>query len=192
MAVQMSVRANDSKVSEGVLKGFIGHIIDLPEPIEERHQSWGNMQVLPNYIIVEIQDISKPNVDKYLDQLIKTFEYAVTNLGDGVKQIILSINPAIVNVLGETSGLKQDIKDFIVEKGGVIITHSASSVTFNLTIENDALLDLKAEFKDIFEDVVSQRKYMFSEAGVNIGIAAGGFISVTNSQALNYIVDRSA
>jgi len=182
MTIQCLIRANDAQNSKGILKGMVEVVKD--EPCE-----WGNMEGPPDYVVVRIPDATKEQAETFLQTWKNVFEYELTNNGDTI-QIVLSIDPKIVEVLGDGKALKASLRDLLIDRWQVdIVSYNRTSVTFNVSSSVDLQM-MREELKDIFEEVVAYRIYMFREVDVDWALNNGGFAEIARSQALNRLIDR--
>ncbi len=185
MPIQCLIRANDLMSYKDVIKGMVSTVKDEP-------CVWGNRECLPDYVVVRIADATREQAEQFLEPWKNTFEYAVTDINVNTKQVYLSINPNIIQVLGEGKALKDSLRTLIVRDwNATIILHTQTSVTFTVPADSD-LQAMRRQLYDVFDLVVGKRRYIFQESDVDNAVANDGFVETTREVALNRIIDRQA
>ena len=167
------------------LKGSICLIKDSPAV-------WGRMEAPPDFILVKISDATAAQVVNFTENYKNEIEYTLLNSNELGRRYSLSVNPKILELEGEEAGLKQEIRDLLVDDyAATIVSYTPATATAIVDIPNTDWAALKANLKDIFEQHYIDR-YVFSESDVDLALANGGIVTITKTAALARIMDRLA
>ena len=188
MAVELLIHAFDHRKAQ---KGFIQTVKDQP-------CVWGNLEALPNYVILTISDATKAQVDLYTDNWKNEFSYEMLAENAAGRRYKISVNPKIVTEFSVDKGVATDVKKVVEDEfNGVLFDVAVNQQYATFDIPNPVVVDwttyalhIKNTLLDRFESQVDTRRYIFSPADVDIAIAAGGFIELTKSQVIARVIDR--
>ena len=170
---------------DSFLKGSICLIKDSPAV-------WGRMEAPPDFVVVIISDTTAAQVVSFTENYKNEILYELLNSNELGRRYSLSVNPKILELEGEEAGLKQEIRDVLVDDySATIVSYVPATATAVVDIPNTDWDALKANLKDIFEQHYIDR-YVFSESDVDLALANGGTVTITKAQALNRIIDRLA
>lgn len=181
MPVELLIHAQTHTKAQ---KGFVQTVQDQPA-------IWGNRETLPNYVILEITDATKAQVDNYTDNWKNELSYELLGSDANGRRYKISVNPNIISQVSVDKGIQQRMKTYLENTYGAVLVDAAVNqqyVTFD--IPNTDWVALRADLLDGFESQVDTRRYIFSPTDVDIAIAAGGRISLTAAQTLTRVVDR--
>lgn len=180
MTVQILVSAATHRKA---IKGELIAIFDEPH-------TWGNREVLPDYVIVRVTGATKAQVDGFMKKWTQAFDYSVDPPVSGRKQITAVPSPNIVAIIGAQAGLKLEIRTYLEDVWGAIVTTWNSTQAIFTVLEAVSNNELKLDVNDKFEERFGPR-YLFSEADVDTAVVNGGSIEVTKAQAQARIIDRA-
>ena len=179
MTCYVAVRATDG--SNNYLKGYITSVSDVPYT--------GSGYTLPNMIVLTLTDCEASQVEQFLDGWQIKFKHTVSD-GITVWQIKVEVDADYISAsdLGKTE-IKESMRAWAEGLGFEVRNFTNNSMSFDVP-KSTNLLQLKIDFADIFNDVLDIRRYYFSHADVDSVVNAGGYMTLTRTQALTYIVDK--
>jgi len=180
MTCYVAVRATDG--SNNYLKGYITSVSDNPYT--------GSGYVLPNFIILTLSDCDASQVENFLDGWDIKFKHTVINENDLGYRIKIEVEPIYISAsdVGKTE-IKESMRDWTEDLGFTVQNFTNNSMTLDIAKPVN-LLQVKIDFADVFDDVLSIRRYYFSHNNVDSVVSSGGKITLTKAQALNFIIDK--
>jgi len=161
---------------------------------------WGNREGRPEFIILHVTDATAAQIQVHMDAIVNTLEYEIQVENENGWRIRISVNPAIPRDFGLDKGMRNEIRDYLVDNWGAQV-HEYDNVNHEYAImdfpkplmfegEEHTLADLKADGHDKFEDKVFRRRYHFSESDVDQVLGLGGKVDQTLAQVNAKVIDR--
>lgn len=194
MPVEILIHADTTTKN---LKGF-------PQTIKDDEDlavsPWGQREGLPLYVILRVTDATKPQVEHFLGNWRKEFNYELLGQNAQGRRYRVSVNPNVVSVFGLNAGVRAEIRDFLVATyGAVLVSFEPGQASATFDIPNPAsgtwaehVQKIRQDLTDKFEEQLDTRRYQFDPADVDLVVASGGKVTQTTAQALSRIIDRLA
>jgi hypothetical protein len=181
MVCELLIRATDG--SNGFKKGYIVVVKDQP-------CVWGAKETLPDFIRLIISDCTAAQVNHFRNSWDIKYKFTLVAENDAGYRYKVEIDPAYISA-SDTGRheIKDSMTDWAVDRGFAVVGFTSDSMTVDILKPAD-LPAIKADFADVFDTVLSIRRYYFSAADVDMVIAAGGVYTLTKQQALNNVVDK--
>lgn len=170
---------------------------------------FGAKEVPPDFVRLEISDASTSQVQQYVEQWYVDFKHTLVSeneLGwrynvvvddvyvDASERSKVMIRQNMIEHIDEaTSGPWEGCAtvNFTPTELVVDIPKDGIYQTANSLSDNDYLLELKADFSDIFRESVAVRRYYFKESDVDTAYnMPNGQVTMTTATALTKIVDK--
>ena len=198
MPCELLIRATSSDVR---FKGEPQEVRDDADLIE---RPWGGREGPPEFVILHVTDATAAQIQPHMDAVVNTFTYTIQAENENGWRIRTDIDPAIVELYGIDKGVRDDMRDVLVNDwGGVVfdydnVNHTYAVVDFPKPLiyipdnVEKTLADLKADVHDKFEGPVYRRRYTFSEADVDQVLGLGGKVDQTLAQVQAKVIDRLA
>ena len=188
---EVLITAQDIPAS-GFLKGY-------PVVVKESPAVWGSKEGLPNFIIMTITDTPASVVEHFLNDWKIKYLHSIVAENELGYRLMVEVDPAYISAsdVGKDQ-IKTEMQDWVESIDGVVHAFTQSSMTFDvpkpLMLYGDpaTLADLRAAFDDVFDDVLDIRRYYFLPVDVDWAVDQGGFIEVTQAQALAKLQDKLA
>lgn len=155
---------------------------------------WGSGEALPDYVKMRISDVDDAEtVRNYLDNWRNVISYELIASNSSGRRYTLSMNPNVITEFGLDKGIRQEIHDYLQEHyGAVLVDSNLSEAWATYDIPNTDWEFLRRDILDVFEEQLAPDRYRFTEADVDLAIAAGGTIELTQAQVLARVIDRLA
>ena len=163
---------------------------------------WGMREGTPEFVILHITDAAAAQIQGYMDAVVNTFVYEIQAENQNGWRILVSVNPNITTLYGIDKGLRNEMRDYLVDNwGGVVfdydnVNHTYAVIDFPKPLlfnaEEKTLLDLQADVHDKFVSTVFRRRYRFSDADVDQVLGLGGKVDQTLAQVNAKVIDRIA
>ena len=198
MPCEVLIRATSTDVR---FKGDPQEVRDDSDLIE---RPWGGREGPPEFVILHVTDATAAQIQPHMDAVVNTFTYTIQAENENGWRIRTDIDPAIVELYGIDKGVRDDMRDVLVNDwGGVVfdydnVNHTYAVVDFPKPLiyipdnVEKTLADLKADVHDKFEGTVYRRRYTFSEADVDQVLGLGGYVDQTLAQVNAKVIDRLA
>ena len=167
---------------------------------------WGSKEVLPNWLRVNISDMTTQAHHDQAVQYIESWriEYTHQFIGtqpDTRNRYLIRVDPQFVSASGLT---KTEIKTefeawFLPESaeegtlwyGSDIVRYDGANYGVELDIPAAAdVQELKADFNDKMKSVFDFARYYIGTGAFNAIVAAGGEITETKAVVLSYVKDK--
>ena len=181
MECDVLVRATDG--SNNYLKGYV-------VTVKNRPCVWGTREYLPDFIHMILTDCECEQVYDFLGGWAIKFTHTVLKDNPAGYRILVEVDPAYISAseVGKTE-IKDAMQDWAIGQGFTIQSFTSSSMTIDIP-KPASLLEIKADFADIFNSTLDIRRYYFHSADVDGVVQSGGEITLTKQQALDFIIDK--
>jgi len=198
MPCEVLIRATSSDVR------FKGDPQTVRDDIDLVDRPWGGREGPPEFVILHVTDATAAQIQIYMDAVVNNFEYTIQAENENGWRIRVDVDPAIVDLYGIDKGVRNDIRDVLVNDwGGQVFDYDNVNNTYAVVdfpkpliyipdnVEK-TLADIKADIHDKFETKVYRRRYTFSEAEVDQVLGLGGKVDQTLAQVQAKVIDRLA
>ncbi len=167
---------------------------------------WGSMECLPNYVRINISDLTTYEHFKTVQEYEKTWvvdytrEYLGNQAGDK-KRFLIKVDPQYVSASGNT---KKDMKGkfetwFLVARADPesiwydcnIVSYDGQNNGVILDIPSQANMQaLQEEFTDYMKEVFEHARFKLVGGALSTIEASGGEVTVTKAEAKTYLRDK--
>lgn len=155
---------------------------------------------------IEITDTTVTKALHYVYDWKVDFSHTLVNQNAQGWRFRVEVDPAYISMSevgkGELkSGMQDHVETSEYWEGSQVVSFTSDSMTVDIPKNGvyqtasglsdiDYLKLLKSDFSDIFKVRLKASRYHVSESDVDIIIIAGGFMQITEEQALNQILDK--
>lgn len=164
MPLRLTIAAQD--LASGWKKGDI--VAALPDG-----GTWGNKEVPPNFIRVNVTNGTTADIESWVKQWKKTYSYTLDQDLPTHYVITIRVDPAVIDASQTNATLAADIADYLLAKTGyTIAVVSQTTTSLQITVQKPA--DLQALANDVidrFETTVAASLLYVPSATVNSIIA---------------------
>lgn len=165
----------------------IGEIVDS----KPDGHVWGTREQPPNYVHVTVTGATHAEVQAYLNTWPIRYRHQIQVDNPIRYRIKVDVDPAVVSASGMgRAQLRAAMGDWIeAEYNGTVVATGSERLIFDVPKPVD-LFQLALDFADIFDWILSFRRYHFAASDVATWLTAGGHATLTKAQALAAIVDK--
>lgn len=171
---------------------------------------WGNRQVPPNWVRLEITDATTAQAQQYLEGWSIDFVFTLVNQNASGWRYRVEVDPAVISASGVgKNDLKSEMQSLITYAEPDSLWDGCSTVNFKSDgwtvdipkngpyqtatgdTDEEYRQELKADVQDKFTAAVALRRYRFADADVDYALGQpNGYVAITKAQALNKIIDK--
>jgi len=188
MPVEILIHATDK--AGGAKKGFPQTVRDAADVASA---PWGTGEGLPDFIQLVVPDASVSQVENFLSNWTNEITYDLLASNAAGRRYKLSMNINIITEFGLDKAMRTEIHNYILNTyNAQLVEYVPAEAYVTYDIPNTDWLALQDDIIDKFEEQLDTNRYYFTDADVDLAIAAGGRFTLTTAQVLNRIVDRLA
>jgi len=198
MPCEVLIRATNNEAGTR----FKGDPQEVRDDAELITRPWGNREGAPEFIILHITDATAAQIQGYMDAVINIFIHEIQNENANGWRIKISVNPNILAVYGIDKGVRNTLRDMLVDDWGAQvydydnINHEYIIIDFPKPLMyipdnvEKTLADIKADIKDQFTHNIFRRRYKFAESDIDQVLSLGGKVDQTLAQVNAKVIDR--
>lgn len=166
---------------------------DLREPTELMIHPWGNLETLPLFIRLSVNDETASSMTPFLAPWVNDIEFATISQNASQRRWRLAVAAKTVTDFGPDRGISARMIDHLIaEHGATLVSVRANRESAVIDVPLTDFDAVERDIADRFEIVLSSRRFRFAEGIVDAAIASAGRLNVTSSMILPGIVDRRA
>ena len=187
MPVELLIHATDH------VKALKGTIQDARNVDSLISHPWGGKEGSPNYVRIRVIDAVKADIDIYLQPIKNTFTFSlVQDLGTS-RIYGITVNPAIISLFGMKRGVTLETLVMLSSEYSVtLVSRELDNRKLVLNILNTDWTKMINEVSDVFEEVLSARRYYLTTAVVDQAIKSDDLIEMKFVEIVPKIFDRLA
>lgn len=170
---------------------------DIVENYESSY-TWGSLEVLPNFLRVEITDKNKTQLDNFLERIVKAYTYSVDAQNAAGARCTMRVDEAFSGDLSEN--LDAEVRAYVLTGGEqeltvVQVSETETTLQVDIAVADDetrlpTLQAFKRDINDKFQQLIGYRRYAFTQAGIDFVLGHGGEWAGTANQADKYVFDK--
>jgi len=170
------------------VKGQIQSIRDADDLIAN---PWGLKEGPPNYVILEIPNATRAQIENYLDPIHNNFQWEelAENAQGRRYRVWMHAGMASFNV---SKGIRAELRDLLINEYGAQVVSFTPPFEAVVDIPNTDWQALRDRVLDVFDEQLYSRRWFFDPVDVDLAIANGGRARLNRTQAAARIIDRLA
>lgn len=188
MPVQCLIYARP--VGDPQFKSGVGEIITSRDTVKLETWPWSHLNVLPDYIKIEVSDGNESDIDPWMVPLRNDFIYEIVNQNPSNVRYRISVNASLTSFTG---AFTQDMIDYVLQEWATStqqVNLNAGFAVFNIPPANFDEAFIQNELLDLFQITLNSRRYRIKDALLNQVSAAGGFDTRTLAEFNAQILDK--
>lgn len=174
-------------------KAIKGTIQDVRDIADFDIHPWGKKETLPNYIKIRIRNAAKEDVPQYLEPIKNKFVFTLIQDKGASRIYDIEVNPKILTLFGNSKGVTLRVIELLNPKHPMLfVDREMDNRRLRIDVQNTDFLEMFDDTLDLFEEILSPRRFHLTSTLVDLAIANGGTLEMTLGQINPNVIDRLA